>query len=302
MSPDFSRRDIEFNAEGVPLRGWLYLPAGRGRWPVIVMAHGFSAVKEQFLDRYAEVFARAGLAALVFDHRGFGSSAGEPRQEVDPWVQIGDYRHAVTYARTLPELDAKRLGVWGTSYSGGHVLVVGAIDRRVRCVVSQVPAISGSETARRRPMNPITAAVVARLFEHDRRTRMAGGAPRRIAVAAKNPVTPAVFPGRASWEAFAPFRALSPDWKNEVTLRSVELARTYEPGDYAPRIAPTPLLMIVADKDETTPADLALAAFGNAKEPKRLLRLACGHFEAYTAEFEKGSAAARDFFVEHLSR
>ena len=81
------RRDVEFNAEGVKLRGWLYVPDGRkSPAPTVVMAHGFSAVKEMYLDRFAEVFSAAGLCALVFDHRGFGASEGSPRQEVDPWA------------------------------------------------------------------------------------------------------------------------------------------------------------------------------------------------------------------------
>jgi dienelactone hydrolase len=61
------RQDIEFDAEGVTLRGWLYTPddAG-GAAPTVVMAHGFSAVKEMYLDRFAEAFAAEGLAALVY--------------------------------------------------------------------------------------------------------------------------------------------------------------------------------------------------------------------------------------------
>src|SRR2546425_5918346 len=137
------RTDVEFNAEGTILRRWLYLPDGAAdRVPGVVMAHGLSAVKEMYLDAFAEVFAAAGLAVLVFDNRNFGASDGEPRQEIDPWVQVRDYRHAITYAGTLPEVDAARIGIWGSSYSGGHVLVVAAIDRRVKAVVSQVPLIS----------------------------------------------------------------------------------------------------------------------------------------------------------------
>src|SRR4029453_4154531 len=102
------REDVEFDAEGVTLRGWLYLPDGAARpVPTVVMAHGFSAVKEMYLD------SLGGACAA----RGSG----------------GDYRHAITWAQTRPEVDGDRIGVWGTSYSGGHVLVLGAIDQRVRC-------------------------------------------------------------------------------------------------------------------------------------------------------------------------
>ena len=87
-----------------------------------------------------EVYATGGLGALVFDHRNFGDSDGEPRQEIDPWQQIRDYRDAITRACDMAEVDENRIGIWGSSYSGAHVLVVGAIDRRVKCVVSQVAA------------------------------------------------------------------------------------------------------------------------------------------------------------------
>ena len=84
-----TRRDIEFNAEGTTLRGWFYPAGGAGEGaagtaPAVVMAHGFSAVKEMYLDKFAEVFAGAGLNVLVFDNRCFGASDGEPRQEIDP--------------------------------------------------------------------------------------------------------------------------------------------------------------------------------------------------------------------------
>src|SRR5229473_3541771 len=98
------RRDVEINAEGVVLRGWFYLPErAAGLAPCIVMAHGFSAVKEMYLDRFAEVFAAAGLAALVYDNRNFGASDGEPRQHIDPWQQVRDYRDAITFAETVAE-------------------------------------------------------------------------------------------------------------------------------------------------------------------------------------------------------
>jgi alpha-beta hydrolase superfamily lysophospholipase len=95
------RTDTEFKTEdGVILRGWHYRPdGGRGPWPTIVMAHGYSAVKEMYLDRFAEVFAAAGLAAIVFDNRNFGASDGQPRQEIDPWQQVADYRDAIDAPR-----------------------------------------------------------------------------------------------------------------------------------------------------------------------------------------------------------
>jgi len=264
------------------------------------MAHGFSAVKEMFLDSYAEAFAEAGLGVLVFDHRNFGASDGHPRQEIDPWAQVRDYRHAITYARTLPQVDKERLGVWGTSYSGGHAIVVGALDRRVRCVVSQVPLISGYRN-RQRLVRADLLHQVEEVLEADRQARMAGNPPATIPVVAEDPLsTPCALPTRDSYEWFMLAAQRAPSWRNEVTLRSLELILEYEPGAFIQRVSPTPLLMIVAAYDHLAVADLALEAYNVALEPKKLLLVPGGHFDVYTTFFQQTAQAARDWFIEHL--
>jgi fermentation-respiration switch protein FrsA (DUF1100 family) len=295
------RRDIEFNAEGVMLRGWLYRPDGAtGAVPTIVMAHGYSAVKEMYLDAFAEVFAQAGLGTLVFDNRNFGASDGEPRQEIDPWQQIRDYRHAITYASTLPEVDANRIGIWGSSYSGGHVLVVGAIDRRVKCVVSQVPLISGHRNARRLIRADFIAPLQAQ-FDEDRRKRFGGEPPLMLPVVAEDPMAPCALPTPDSWQWFSETGATqAPAWRNEVTLRSVEMFMEYEPGVYISWISPTPLLLVVGRDDHLTVADEAVSAYNEALEPKKLVLAPGGHFDAYIQGFDVASSAACDWFVEHL--
>jgi fermentation-respiration switch protein FrsA (DUF1100 family) len=297
------RQDIEFKAEGPRLRGWLYTPdQGSGPFPAVVMAHGFSAVKEMYLDSFAEAFAAAGLAALVFDNRNFGASDGEPRYEIDPWAQVRDYRDAITYARTRSEVDPDRIGVWGSSYSGGHVLVVGAIDRRVRCVVAQVPLVSGYRNILRLVRSDFLAGLRANL-DQDRDARFAGQPPAMLPVVAEDPLAPSALPTPDSYQWFTETgRTRAPAWRNEVTLRTVELLMDYEPGAYIERIAPTPLLMVVAAGDYLTPADLALEAYARALEPKRLELLPGPHFGAYAGPgFEQASGAARDWFVQHLA-
>jgi fermentation-respiration switch protein FrsA (DUF1100 family) len=299
------RRDVEFDADGITLRGWLYLPMDGGPRdggpaPAIVMAAGFACVKEMHLDRYAKVFARAGLAAMVFDFRNLGASGGAPRQELNPWLQIEDYRHAITYASTLPEVDSRRVGIWGSSYSGGHALVVAATDRRVRCVAVQVPTISGHDSGLRRvPMSAVAALTQA--FGEDRVRQMRGDPPamRRI-VYESDPAENPIYPAADVREWFLQSAKIAPAWRNEVTLRTLEFARGYEPGVHIPHISPTPLLMIVALKDFTSCTDLQLAAYNQALEPKKIVTLAGGHFAPYGEEFEKASAAARDWFVEYL--
>jgi len=296
------RRDIEFNAEGTTLRGWLYTPdSGSGPFPTIVMAHGFSAVKEMYLDSFAEIFANAGLAALVFDNRNFGASDGEPRLEIDPWAQVRDYRHAITYARTLSEVNRDRIGVWGSSYSGGHVLVLGAIDRRIKCVVSQVPLCSGYRNILRLVRADFIAPVQAQ-FDQDREARFNGRPPAMIPVVSADPAGQSALPTADSYQWFTETARLrAPAWRNEVTVRTVEMLMEYEPGSYIERISPTPLLMIIAAQDHLAVADEAFATFNRAREPKKLVVLPGGHFEAYVGPgFKMASGAACDWFVQHL--
>ncbi len=296
------RRDVEFDAEGVTLRGWFYQGAGAsGPAATVVMAHGFSAVKEMYLDAFAEVFAAAGQNVLVFDNRCFGASDGEPRQEIDPWAQMRDYRHAITYASGRPEVDAARIGVWGSSYSGGHVLVVGAVDRRVKAVVSQVPLVSGHDNFRALVRADFIAGFRAQ-FDADRAARYRGEPPALVPVVDEDPLAPSALPTPDSWQWFTETgKNRAPSWRNEVTLRSVELFTEYEPGTYLPWISPTPLLMLVARDDHLTPAELAIAAFQRANEPRKLVILRGAHFDAYGKGFEESSAHARNWFLEHLA-
>jgi uncharacterized protein len=296
-----ARRDIEFDAEGVTLCGWFYAAEGGAPRATVVLAHGFSAVKEMYLDSFAEAFAAAGLNVLVFDNRCFGASDGEPRQEIDPWAQVRDYRHAITYASTLPEVDPQRIGIWGSSYSGGHVMVVAAIDRRVKAVVSQVPLISGHDNLRALVRADFIAGF-REMFEADRLARFRGEAPAMVPVVDPDPLAPSALPTPDSWEWFSETgKARAPAWRNEVTLRSVEMFTEYEPGVYLPWISPTPLLLVVAAGDHLVPSELAIAAFETARQPKELVILPDGHFDAYVKGFEAASGYARDWFTRHLA-
>jgi hypothetical protein len=151
--------------------------------------------------------------------------------------------------------------VWGSSYSGAHVLVVAAVDRRVKCVVSQVPLVAGLETARRLVRGDHFAGLRA-AFDADRAARFGGAEPAMIPVTWENdPAEPCALPTADSHDFFfGPITSRAPSWKKEVTLRSVERFVEYEPQTYVPMISPTPLLLVVAEGDHLVPADLALKA------------------------------------------
>lgn len=285
--------DLEFSSEGTALRGRLYAAEADGERPVVVMAHGFSAVAHQ-LEPQARAFAAAGFHAFAYDHAGFGRSDGEPRQEVDPPRQLRGYRDAVSFVRTLPGVHPARIALWGSSFSGGHALQAAALDPRVSCVISQAPFISGSALVAQRPDRE---DFVAALFA-EREARSAGAAPTMIPVVA--PASdPAALPGA---DGHAWFTATGgPTWRNEVTLSSFEAVRAYEPGWWIGMITPRPLLMIVATDDTVTPTAEAEAAFGRAGEPKKLVRIEGGHFDVYSgAGFEQATAASIAWLREHL--
>lgn len=293
------RHDFTFSSEGRTLSGWLFRPEGEGSCPLIVMAHGLTCVKEQYLDRYADVFAAAGMGVLLYDHANFGASGGEPRQEVDPVLQRRGYRDAITFAQTLHWVDAERIGIWGTSFSGGHVLEVAAIDRRVKCVVAQVPTISGWQSAQRRTRADLVPGLLAR-FEADRAGRFRGEPPMMLPAVSADPAMPCAMAGEDSYAFFAGTREMAPNWRNEITLRSAEMARENEPGIHMARISPTPLLMIIARNDVLTATDLCLDAYERALEPKKLVIVPGGHFDPYVEQFAITSGAARDWFRHNL--
>jgi len=293
--------DVEFGVEGnATLRGWLFVPDMPGRRPAITMAHGYAGIREHGLDRFARVFADAGFVVLVHDHRGFGVSDGLPRFDVDPWRQVADWRYAISYLESHPGVDADRIGLWGTSYAGGHALVLGATDRRLKAVVAQVPTISGYQQGLRRVAPDQVAGLEASFIDDDRR-QFAGKPPATQLVVSPDPGTPAAY---HSPEAVAFYSQPVPEgvhWENQVTVRSGRAARMYEPGQWVSRVSPTPLLMIIGLTDTITLTDTGLAAYERALQPKKLATIAGGHFDAYLRYFEQSSGAARDWFVEHLA-
>jgi pimeloyl-ACP methyl ester carboxylesterase len=130
---------VEFPSEGVMLRGRFYRPGRAAPFPVVTMTHGTTATITMALDCYADVFCSAGLAVLLYDHRNLGASDGEPRQEINPWIQARGYRDAVNYLLTRSDVRADRIAAWGDSYSGLITLVVGALEQRFAAVAVQCP-------------------------------------------------------------------------------------------------------------------------------------------------------------------
>ncbi|MEM5340449.1 alpha/beta hydrolase [Paraburkholderia azotifigens] len=295
------RLNVEIEAEGgIKLRAWLFMPdARKGLLSAISMAHGYAGTREHGLERFAHAFASAGFIVLLHDHRGFGSSEGEPRHDVDPWRQIADWRRAISFLESCEGVDPARIGLWGTSFAGGHAIVLGATDRRLRCVVAQVPTLSGYEQGLRR-IPPESVSSLEEAFANDERAQAHGEPPMRQAIVGDDPNVPAAYRTMDAMDFY--LQPVSQGmWENTVTLRSIRLARMYEPGIWISRVSPTPLLMIVALQDTITVTDLALGAYERALQPKRLVTFPGGHFDGYEKYFQQTSGAAVDWFREQLS-
>ncbi|MDH3213414.1 MAG: alpha/beta hydrolase [Myxococcales bacterium] len=298
------RTDVSFPSREVRCKGWLYLPddlpQGR-RTPAIAMAHGFSAVKEMFLERFAERFAAEGFAVLVFDFRFLGESEGKPRAQILPHEQHEDYRNAITWLSRRPEIDPERIGIWGTSYSGGHVLHLAAFDPRVKAAVAQVPAVGIWKQMLHANGREALQGLLA-MLTLDRIARFDGGAVNTMKVVAP-PGEPCVLATPDAWEWFQEHGdAIASTWENRVSIESLERMIEYDPAGAIELVSPTPLQMIVAEHDSLIPIDVARQAFERAGEPKQLTVLPCGHFDVYATEpwFSRASDAAAEWFKAHL--
>jgi fermentation-respiration switch protein FrsA (DUF1100 family) len=295
------REDVEFTSAGLTLRGWLYRPEGdHGDRPAVVMSHGFSAVKEQGLDGFAERFADAGLVVLAFDHRHLGASDGDERGRIVFQEQHDDTRAALTWLSQQPGVDVERIGLWGSSYSGAHAVFLGAFDPRVKVVVSQVPGLDVVGTLVAVAGREGLAGYLGPLAE-DHARRNAGEASAPIPVVAPEG-EPCVLATPDSYEWFMASRSHAPNWLNQTTLESVARAAEYKAGAFIDLIAPKPLLVVAAVADSLVPIELVRDALSRAGEPKKLIELDCGHFDVYPGgtHHDAAAGAATEWFTTHL--
>lgn len=299
-------KTVTFSSDGVDLEGLLFTPKTPGPHPVVVMAGGWCYVKELVQPRYAQVFEQAGIASLIFDYRGFGGSGGELRQHLDPHQQVADYRNAISYVETLNEVDADRIGVWGISYSGGHSLIVGALDPRARAVASIVPVVDGLETMRR-AHGTMGFRRLSEAILQSRRRLWATGEHDYIKHSSTTPADElCTWPFPGSPPLFQMLKETeAPRYENRNTVASVEMLMEYSVEPHVHQLVDTPTLMVLADNDDFTWSDLEVKAFNQIPNPAKKLHIvgATDHHQLYR-DPEKTKVAAnvcRDWFIEHLS-
>lgn len=300
------RRDIEFSSGGETVRGWLYTPdQGSGPFPTVVMAGGWCYVKEIVQPHYAEMFAQNGIAAVLFDYRNFGDSGGSRRQHIDPQMQIEDYRNAISFAESQDELDASRIGAWGLSYSGGHSLILAAIDSRVKVAVSQIPVIDGWLNMRLANGTVHFRRLEAALLE-SRRRKFESGEETMIPHFSLDPVNEiSAWPNADGYHLFEGFRESdAPNYSLDATAESIELLMQYDVRPFVARIINTPTLVIVAENDDITLWDEAMAAYQAIPTSKKQLTVIdkSDHLALYSdrALLTRAARAATEWFVANL--
>ena len=290
------REDVWFNSGSDRISAWLYRPASEGDAPLLVMAHGLGAVRTMRLDAYAERFSEAGYACLVFDYRNFGDSEGAPRQLLDIRMQLQDWTVAVAYARTLPGIDPSRIGLWGTSFGGGHVIATAARLPGLAAVVSQCPFTDS--IASLGAMSPLISARITALAVRDLIGARLGRPPVMVQTAGR--------PGEVALmhapDAYPGFLGLVPDGvelRNEVAARIGVKLLPYRPGRLAAKV-PCPILFCICETDTVAPAGPTRRYAATA--PRGEIKLYPeGHFEIYVGDaFERVLTDQLEFLQRNL--
>jgi pimeloyl-ACP methyl ester carboxylesterase len=273
--------DVRIPSHGEQLAAYLYMPeympeSAQGALPCVVMAHGFSATRDDGLPPYAEAFRDAGFAVVLFDYRHFGASSGEPRQLLDIGRQHEDYHAAVAWARQRQEVDADRIVLWGSSFSGGHVLAVAADDPGIAAVISQAPFTDAIPALVHVPLKNAVRLTVAGLRDQLRGWR--GRAPL-LAAAVGDPGTLAAMTEPDAKPGFEAIVAPESLWRNEFAARLMLRFPFYRPGLKTPQLT-MPLLVCVCENDTTTPPVSTIKAAERAPRGE-LRRYPYGHFDIY---------------------
>ena len=264
-------------ASGDELEAWVYRPEGKGPHPAIVMAHGFAAVKAGGLAPFAERFCREGFTAIPFDYRQWGGSSGQPRDEVSVPRQREDYRTVIDWAIADPDIDAMRVFIWGTSFSGLHAVEIAATDSRLRGAIAQNPLVDGlAGTTTAAPQQLLRLFAVGVL---DRLGSLLGRPPRYIPAG----VAPGEFGAIANEQAYAGLEIIRPtdgtEWHNRVAARSILGIAAHRPVRKAADIR-SPILLVVGENDTIAPAGPALRVANRAPKGE-LYRSRGGHYDVY---------------------
>ena len=298
------REDVFLEVKGKKLAAWFHLPEkGEPPYPCIVMAHGLGGTRHLGLAPRAARLQREGFAVLAFDYRCLGDSEGEPRQLV--WIpyQQEDWRAAIAYARNREEVDADRVGLWGSSLSGGHVVQMASEDERIGCVAAQVPLIKHSQENTGEVIRQAGGWgwLLKLAFVHALRDLMRsrlGLSPHRVPLLGP-PGTMAALPDEGAWRLYE--ESAPDDFVNQICARIMLRMNRYEPIKRSATIR-CPVMLGIADNDiGTTPESVVADAERRLGKLCETRHYPTDHFGIYTSGYlEKSISDQVDFYRRHL--
>ena len=298
-------KEVEFSSQGALLRGLLYLPDSQAKkLPIVIMAHGTTGTITMVADKYAESFYQAGMAVLLYDHRNFGRSDGEPRQEINPWIQCREYLDAIKFVENLDVIDPERIALWGDSYTGGQVIVVGAVEQRVKVVVAQCPVI-GAEPLQIEPNKENFEIFKETLLQGDVRGSEETTIGPMPVVSSDQAGTLSLLKPIQAFRWFIDYGGRAGTrWINTVTRVLPTTSTPFHPALCAPFLNSFTLLM-VAPEDEMVNANYSVArqAYELIPGPKQWNDIAGGHFGLlyYPSElFDQASQVQTEFLKKWL--
>lgn len=292
------RLDLRFPCGDSTCAGWLFLPAGGGPTPVVVMGHGLAGTRDLTLPHVALRFAAEGVAAFAFDYRYFGSSGGTPRQLIDPWRQLEDWAAALHFVRTRVELDPKRVAVWGTSQGAGQALIAAHEDGGVRAVVGQVPLLDSDAEGEATFYG--VAWVVRLLFTAwaDLAASWLGRGPVWIPALAPSGAFGMIIDD-AAYAAAHGLPEPGSSYRNAVAARSILLYDEWNPAPHA-RALRIPILLVASREDRFAPYS-AVEALAREVPSVRVEEIDGDHFDVYASpRRERASGIEAAFLAEQL--
>lgn len=302
------KRTVEFRSEGATLEGDLYLPPtfdpAQPR-PALVLGHGFTVARTSLVEE-GRLFAEAGYVTLAIDYRHFGGSGGSPRGRLWPMQEAQDFRSAIDWLEGQPGVDAKRIGIWGTSFGGGIVTHVAAHDLRVRACVAQAPILDGDYWLRSLNRECDYLSVREYLLEA-RRKRFRGGGDPTMPLATPNPdgfapmpPDPVMIADITAW--YQNTGELLMHAASDITVESFERVMEFDATYLSRKIAPRAYCIVqLTGHDVYHPNVPIQTAYRAAGEPKRMVSIHIDQLDCYKPDGRaKCIGAAIAFFDDYL--
>jgi dienelactone hydrolase len=297
MDKKFRRLDINFYSDETRCSAWLYLPNVDQKCPVIVMAHGLGGVREMRLDAYAEKFANEGYACLLFDYRNYGTSDGSKRQLINVMDQLEDWDNAINFVKRHNKVDGQQILLFGTSFSGGHVITLSARRQDILATVSQCPYTNTQATIK--TVSPLSSLKTLPLAIADTLSSLTGYHPIMLKLAGA--------PGEAALMAVPDYKSYLQQvpehsyFVNKAPARTILEFLKYSPGKYTNNVE-NPILYAVCLKDTVAPAQTTIK---HAKHSERgtIKTYECGHFDIYLGDyFESVTEDYIEFFDKYTAK